>query len=122
MTEAELLEATGLAANTALTGISLYMTIVSAYLITAFTAGSRLTRSQTFVISVGFVVGAGIFIYVVIANALRQVYFTARLSEIQTDATFYFSDRTTILIGSVLVMGIIASLKFMWDVRHPKAE
>jgi hypothetical protein len=57
-----------------------------------------------------------------VANVLRQTYFLERLAVIETDATLFFSERTAAILAIVLIMGIIANLKFMWDVRHPKTE
>lgn len=122
MTEYELVDITGTTATTGLAGISLYLSVVSAYLFVAFSAGAMLTRSQTFIVSILFIAAASLFTYVAVANVLRQTYFLERLAEIETDATLFFSERSAAILAIVMILGIFASLKFIWDVRHPKTE
>jgi hypothetical protein len=122
MTEYELTDLTATAATLVMTAISIYLTIVSAYLIAAFTTGTKLNRSQAFVISTLFVFGSSLFIYAAVVNLLKQIYIIERLVELQAAQPFYFSERSAVLIAIFLISGVIASLKFMWDIRHPKTE
>jgi hypothetical protein len=120
MTEYEIGDLTGTTATLALTAISLYLTTVSAYLFTAFTAGAKLTRSQAFVISTLFVAGSGTFIYAAAANVLKQSYLITRLTELEAGQPTYFSENSAVFLSIILISGVIASLSFMWNVRHPK--
>ena len=121
MTEFELVESIGIFISNSLSSISVYLTILSAYLVAAFIAGNRLTRSQVVVINTLFVTGALIFTYSTIGLLLRQSYFASKLVEIQTDTWLAGTAPMAQIIGIVQLGGIIACLKFMWDVRHPKA-
>ncbi len=122
MTEFELTESIGIFLSNGLSSISVYLTLVSAYLVVAFVAGDRLTRPQVLIISTLFVTGTLIFTYSSVGMLVRQRYFATKLAEIQTDTWLAGTVPMAPIIGALLLGGICASLKFMWDVRHPKAK
>jgi hypothetical protein len=63
MTEYELVESIGVYASNSLQALSLYLTMVSAYLIVAFMAGDKLARRQVITINTLFIIGALLFTY-----------------------------------------------------------
>ena len=121
MTEYELTELNATAASLTMRAVSIYLPLVSAYLIAAFTTGAKLNRSQAITVSTLFVFGSGLFAYTAVANLKKQMWGIEQLKEISRQ-DYYFSDTTVLLLGIFLFAGIIASLKFMWDIRHPKTE
>ena len=122
MTEFELVESIGIFLSNALSSISVYLTLVSAYLVAAFIAGSRLSRSQVIIVNTLFVTGALIFTYSTVGMLLRQSYFAAKLAEIETDTWLAGTAPVAPVMGALLLGGICACLKFMWDVRRLKRE
>jgi hypothetical protein len=122
MTEYELVESIGVYASNSLQALSLFLTIVSAYLIAAFMAGDKLARRQVIIINTLFIIGALLFTYSTVGLLIRQVYYASQLAKIETDT--FLAGRAPIapIIGLVQLGGIAASLKFMWDIRHPKPD
>jgi hypothetical protein len=101
---------------------ALFVTIASGYLIAAWMVGERLTRAQVTLINFLF----GIFQLGVLsgwAGRWIQTYdYTSALTSI--DPAFYGTGPTAVLVlfGSVMLISIPGCLKFMWDIRHPKAD
>jgi len=96
--------------------MSLYLTITSGYLLVAYLAGKNLTRLQAAIVTVLYA-----FFAIATITAVVDYYATA--------AHFghtYGEGRAPLwggsLMGAILCCGVIACLKFMWDVRHPKPE
>lgn len=122
MTEFELVESIGIYVSTALEAISIYLTIVSAYLIAAFMAGDRLTKSQVVIVSTLFVAGSLLFTYSSVGLLIRQAHFASKLALLESGTPLPGTAPIAVIIGTIQFGGIIACLKFMWDVRHPKPE
>ena len=96
--------------------MSLYLTITSGYLLVAYLAGRNLTRLQAAIVTV-------LYAFFAIATTIAVVnYFATAVHFGHT----YGEGRMPLwggsVMGAVLCCGVIACLKFMWDVRHPKAE
>jgi hypothetical protein len=119
--------------------ITLYLTIMFAYLVAAFFAGAKLSKGQVLIGS-GIFTAAAVFTvsqifiylsemddqgvaigqhYVDMASEFKKPDYLVLANDISKNAIFDWSDATII---SLLVAGIVASLYFMWSVRHPKAE
>lgn len=104
---------------------SLYFALVSGYLITAYVVGARLTRLQVTVINTLYCLWTigilGGYINTVsdtieLEQAIRGVGTTPTAGKM-SDSTF-----AAYSFAIVQAIGIIASLVFMWSVRHPKSE
>jgi hypothetical protein len=96
--------------------IGLYLTVTSGYLLVAYLVGKDLTRVQVSIITTLFVVFQGIatiavMSYFASAEYIGHTYGAARAPTWGEEA-----------MGLVFSAGILACLKFMWDVRHPKSE
>jgi hypothetical protein len=112
-------------------GFTIYLTIITAYLIAAYVAGNKLTRPQVFIATATYLFGAS-----VIASTLGIAWGgieTVRLNMAQTWIEYgrpELAGRHDVAgVGLlslswwvVLVIGILAPLYFMWSVRHSKAE
>lgn len=96
--------------------LNLYLTTVSGYLLTAYFIGKDLTRAQCLIITVLFVVFAGLNLVATWNYFENAVYFGHTYGEARTSVW------AASAVIPVLILGILASLKFMWDVRHPKTE
>ena len=122
MTEADLQELTTIITATAMSSISIYLSILSAFLVVAYLVGSQLTRGQVFVISTLFLLGALFFTYATTGIFIRQSSLVERLAKIAPGEIYFVNEWVALTVGSIQLLGILACLKFMWDVRHPKAE
>ena len=104
----------------------MYFTLVSAYIVVAYLVGQKLTRVQ-----IGIITG----LYLVWVIGITQAHYSTSVQMIQVSDSLLaigsdilpraVRDQTRAGVYSfalVQVLGIIASLYFMWSVRHPKTE
>ena len=96
--------------------LGLYLTITSGYLLVAYLAGKDLTQLQVFIITVLFAVVAGLNALAVTSFWESAAYWGQTYGEGRASTLAWKA------VAPVLGAGILACLKFMWDVRHPKAE
>jgi hypothetical protein len=96
--------------------MSLYLTVSSGYLLVAYLVGKELSFLQTTIITT-------LFMFFTITNTVATVLYM--------QSAYYFSHTygagrlpgwTASVTGILLAAGILAAVKFMWDVRHPKKE
>jgi hypothetical protein len=101
---------------------SVYLTVTFAYLTVAYLAGKKLSGFQVLVISVLYTSAAGISLL----SCINQlIFYTAIANEIDSAiaAVPLISGETWIYaISPLLIVGVLVSLLFMWNVRHPKRE
>jgi len=103
-----------------MTAMGMYLTVTSGYLIAAYFVGRQLTSLQAAIIT-------GLFTWYTLHMTIGTFAYFGRAK--------YFYDSLEVAppglgMNSTLIFsafgfelfGIIACLKFMWDVRHPKAE
>lgn len=98
---------------------SLYFTILSGYLIVAYLSGANLTRMQSGIITVAFIFAALLFVLAVRGYGYRAIFLIAKTSE-EYHTGQMMNEPILLLILTMMMGGILAALKFMWDVRHPK--
>ena len=122
MTEADLVEAIAAFNSSAQGWIGLYISILSAYLITAYMAGLNLTRGQVIIVSAGFIAFAFLSIFGAVANSTRILEFTHELRALNPDRNFAMQKAVIVIMQVLLTAGVFVALKFMWDIRHPKTE
>ena len=103
------------------TAFSIYLTLTFAYLTAAYFAGAKLSRFQAFAISGLYSAGAAI----ALMSCVNQLmYFSAVLEEYPDIAarSAVSGDFWIYYIAPLLAVGIVVSLYFMWDIRHPKDD
>jgi len=122
MTEADFLENANANFDLVIQILSLYLTATSAYLIVAFMVGDKLTNLQTIIISTLFIFMAAMATYGMYAWLSRAFFFIDEARALDKALPIYSRSGLAIALAIVLAGGIIASLKFMWDVRHDKTE
>jgi hypothetical protein len=122
MTEYELTDAIVSHSVAAMTAMTLYLTAVSAYLVAAFVAGSRLSGIQVSIVNALFLFVASFFTYGTAGYFNRQLYYAGKLAALVPDDSIIFNIETIVFIATVELLGIVASLYFMWSIRHPKTE
>lgn len=103
----------------------MYFTLVSAYLVVGYLAGKKLTRSQVGVITILYLVWIATIVTGQISAGKTYARLEAILFEMGSHAVSSSDFETPITIYSFLLVqfaGVLASLWFMWSVRHPKAD
>lgn len=120
MSEAEFIESWQLAASNGIAVYALFLTILSAYLITAYMVGKDLTRSQVWTITSLFLVICIVLTFTIWgyfdeSNQFARAYVEAGYATVRTAPDRgLFVTWLSILLNAVLVS---AGLKFMWDIR-----
>ena len=99
------------------------MTICSGYLIVAYMVGGNLTNSQAFIVSTLYCFVAGVTTFAFRTWSQRSFDYLAfqESSGLSSIDLGTFRPLATVLT-TIMFAGVVACLKFMWDVRHPKAE
>ena len=103
---------------------AMYFTLVSAYLITSYLVGAKLTTRQISIINtlyVLWVLGTINAMYSMLAG-LSEMY--AQLEAASNVELDFKNQSSASVVGFLFVQvaGLLASLYFMWHVRHPKTE
>lgn len=114
MSEYEVAELTAAVLSNFLTALTVFLSIVSAYVISAFSAGARLTKIQLSIINICFVLAVGILGFLVV-SLYRRFYALAGSINVErgTIAAIDFSWPLCVLL---LVM-VVGCFIFMWSVR-----
>ena len=122
MTEAELIDAAMALSEQAGNAVALYLTTISAYLLVAYFVGASLDRLQTTIISVLFVVFALSFVAAIQTALGNMVSIGNELEEFRPDWIRYASKPFNLVLLVVDTCGVLVSLLFMWNIRHPKTK
>ncbi len=120
MTEGEALEVAGIFAGNAITSFTVYVTFTMAYLVAAYYAGLRLTPFQSITVSALYLFASFAPMLSLVTNIL--VYGEAMdLTDIGRNSPL-FTSGIVWAVGMTFLMsiGMLISLYFMWQVRHPK--
>jgi biotin transporter BioY len=120
MTEAETLELAATLAETTHTAFTIYISFTFGFLVTAFLVGSKLTRFQALAAIGMYIVSAG-------SMALATIGWLQTLFAVKNSNTTLM-DTIPILNGDawvsgmsiLVVLGMLVSIYFMWNIRHPK--
>jgi hypothetical protein len=105
------------------THISIYVTLLFAYVAVAFVVGSRLTRLQVWLTTCLFTAVAAYEVMIIAAVGVASGNATRKVSEFTGDIIAQAPGADTIWPHAILwSSGLIAALIFMWSVRHPKTE
>jgi len=112
MNSYEFAEAFAALLDTALTAWTLYFSAISGYLVVAYLVGQKLTHSQLVVIS-------GLFVVISVVMAFTGFSVTERAIqlEIELEGERDALDAASYLILTAQIIGIVAALKFMIDLR-----
>jgi len=117
MSEAELLETTTNLYGLGMNLMVFYVSVVTAYLVTAHFVGSELTRSQAVIVTALFVSFSGFATwgsYVFMNVGSHFLYKSQSYIVLRPDPLI--SPASIVIV--VEILGILGSLTFMWDVRN----
>jgi hypothetical protein len=98
-----------------------YVSALTAYLLAAYFIGAKLTRSQAVIVTVCFVVYSLECVYAAAGNGARMLELVDEVHALNPHRQFAVRAWVLWLGAAILTVGVFVSLKFMWDVRHPKA-
>ncbi len=118
MTQAELWQLQLLAVSNGITAFGVLLTLITGYLVTAYFAGSRLSRYQSAVVSTLFVLGAGLGALMIFTETRRAYFFLDQLKLEFAVQSFKPSTFTVYLMGTLLALLIPAALLFMYQIRR----
>jgi hypothetical protein len=122
MTEFELeilLTETGLAA---VESFGMYVTVTVGYLVAAFVTGRKLTKTQVLIVNALFIISAMMMMVATVGFITRGIPIADALEVIHPDRLYAMQPQVRIAVVILESSGILASLKFMWDVRHSEAQ
>ena len=124
MTEYELTDVINNVTSNMLAAQALFITIVSAYLVVAYSVGKDLTFYQVSFVNFGFI----LFSLISVQSALGLTNMIFLHTEMLMDVRgVEFRDASSITFFRAAFLGVrailvIGSLIFMWQVRHPKKK
>lgn len=122
MTEAELISTAQATWGNVISMISLFITLLSGYLMVAYLAGADMTSSQTGIVSTLYLLICAVLLAAIFALSTRANEMAALSVEMSTQRVLGPQLWLSLGVISIFVFCVGASLKFMWDVRHTKTE
>lgn len=122
MTEYELADLMVSTTGNATPVLAMFITFVSGYLAVAWLVGHQLTRAQVMLINVLFLCVSVLAIFGWVARFRAALAYQNELLSLNPSRTGSLSEELIAVISIVMLGLILACLKFMWDVRHPKPE
>ena len=115
MTEYEISDYTATLMGNFLTALTVYFSVVTAYVVAAFAAGSRLSKTQLVIVNSCFTVAAGI-IGLLTVLIFNRFFVFATLTPDPDGA----SQPVNVTVPlTILIIGVfVGCLVFMWDIRR----
>ena len=101
--------------------VSLWLAVLSGYLVIAYTVGAKLTRTQVVVFNLNYLIWS-IFLGVASGNTLQQALTNTSRGWEMLDEASPVMPWTMAFFYLIGVMLIVSAVCFMWSVRHPKVE
>jgi magnesium-transporting ATPase (P-type) len=120
MTQAEAMELIAIWSGLASTDFALYITATFAYIVAAYVVGSKLTRIQTLMISFLYVWLAVIAVLAVDSDFTWMQISIEQLVDKRLQGITYTGEFWRLPVTGFMICGILVSIYFMWNVRHPK--
>ena len=94
----------------------------TAYVVAAYLAGARLDRSQILVMNLIFLVYAALCAVGALGNYSRMIELSTAVRALSPHRMLLASERFLWIMTAKLIAGIAVAMKFMWDVRHRRAQ
>lgn len=120
MTEPEVIEMVNLYASNSMGSFSLWVSFTFAYLTVAYLIGGKLSSIQLYIISALYVLAGGAFAFAAVTYTESFSALNSSYPEFSPTGLWLFP--WTLASSLILIGGMLGSLYFMWDVRHPKPE
>ena len=120
MTEYELTDSLTSLMSVASDIFAVYMSLLAAYLVSVYLVGHKLGATQVLIISTLFTVACSILIWGMYTFFSRAIPLADALEIINPDVRYGAHRVTRFVLVAVMSLGILACLKFMWDIRRGK--
>ncbi len=128
MTEYELVEIMAALQSNLIQAQAVTITMLTAYMVVAYTVGQKLTTFQCTFVSIMFLV-FGLFGAIgQISNLNEMYYYGGQLGELRegqffsVDADSAAEEVARWVFGAIRLLLFAGALYFMWSVRHPSKE
>ena len=122
MTEAELISAAQAIWANVIALMAMMISILSAYLVVAYMAGNKMTHSQTVIVNSLYMLITIFLMWAMFVLVQRGNEMATLAIEMTTQRTLGPTAYVALAIVGIFGACSLASLKFMWDIRHPEAE
>jgi hypothetical protein len=126
MTEFELLEVLNNAYEQMFTAAGFYFTLVSAFLAMSYFAARKLTGVQIFIVSFFYTLWTLGLIQGTYGVTAQSIIAQQKLLEINSEMlgqnALYSATMASYGFLFIQILGLVASLYFMWSIRHPKSD
>ena len=122
MTEYELFDLMLTAVDGGTAVIGIILTVVSGYLIVAWLVGDKLTTAQVLMVNLLFLCTAPMMVWGWLGRYLAALDLQNQLLVLAPQTTERINMYVIIGFPIILFILILGSLKFMWDIRHPKIK
>jgi hypothetical protein len=122
MTEYELIDSLNSSMSLWLSSFMAYVSFLSAYLAVAYLVGKDLTRQQSIIISTLFCFSSGLTLFAIWGLGTRIGYTVRALNVANPDYPVAIGPGYREALFICCALGVIASLKFMWEVRKTETE
>jgi hypothetical protein len=101
-----------------------FTTLIFGYLLVAYFIGSHLTKVQVVILNTLYIASVGSTVFQMVTGGLTAMGFLERFYEVSENTRELSAMNPDYLLFGVAlnIALIIASLYFMWSVRHPKTE
>lgn len=122
MPEAEMIQAAQATWGNTISLVAILITLISGYLIAAYLVGSQLGRTQVVIVNTLYVLLSTFLLMSTYNLSIRATEMAAIAIEMSDKRIL--TPQLWIPMGMITIFSfcLVASLKFMWDVRHPKTE
>ncbi len=128
MTEYELVEIMAALQSNLIQAQAVTITMLTAYMVVAYTVGQKLTTFQCTFVSIMFLVFGLYGAVGQISNLNEMYYYGSKLGELR-EGLFFSVDADSAaeevgrwIFGGIRLLLFAGALYFMWSVRHPRDE
>ena len=122
MTEYELVDVIISYATGGGTFFAIWLTVLSAYAITAYVVGRELTTFQVAWLNTLYLFAAFILIFSFYGLFNSQVFYVHELRSLRPDSPQMMNPAMLFSATSVAALGTLITFAFMWQVRHSTTE
>ena len=120
MTEYEMADVLTSTTHAAVETFSVYVSLMVAYLVATYLAGQKLTNTQMTTVSILYVVIASVLVWAIYSYMSRAISIADTLEAMNPGVNYGAQPMTTNILTVAMSLGILACLRFMWDIRHSK--
>lgn len=103
--------------------LAVWTGVLFGYLLVAYFVGNQLTKVQTVILNALYLTVSGATVFALFTGGMTIVAFADRYAEVSGNERIATVSPEFTIFGTTLnILCILASLYFMWSVRHSKAE